>query len=713
MRKIKKVNNFLVIKNLFNSSIKTNSDIIQEIFNDIKNEKNIHIKKIIKKIKRISKKESSLLKTPDEFGNTLLHYAAFYGLNTIVSLLINTGSYWNIKNHLGQTPIFNAVINNNYSTYLLLKEDLFINDSDNLGNTLLHYAVLFKNTEIVQNLINNHADQKIKNNEQTPPLKGVLNYDENKIKNLHIFLLYTSLIPYTFIDDDNNNLAHYCIINKNYPLLREILKYRNFKKLFFQKNKKNATPLCLTGLLGDEEAFNIIFKKNYYNIKDVDFDIRSIYKNLSDINILKILSHQDFKKDLYLHKKGYGEELLILAKNNKKESLNYILDNFVLSSNIEQSTYENILYYLIENKDKETFERFYILFNKIKYNSFFNILIGLLDNNHDKDEVYQDKVNFILRKQYIFLRREQNINTEENILSSLNFLDFLSNLNDESLYFNLIENLKDRGLSFKNLNKMEYIQTGCILHKLIKKNKGEMAKKLPLLGLNIDILDFYEETALEIAISKKNNDMVEFLTYRTRFLNDDNYVYKIIEQTILENNMFSFSHLLDIIKITRNPIYLDKIMNYCIINNKNEYFQKIVFKDGLMKIKNNSRRLDTKKIQFYLYLAIEKNNVSSMEILISRGADINKISEEFTKTPLQTSIINNSYEAFMCLLKNGADIKQKSLITNEETLDIAIKNNRTKMIKELRKKVEFPNYLSNLKNPLETIYIKTKNFCSN
>jgi ankyrin repeat protein len=77
----------------------------------------------------------------DEFGNTLLNVAAQYGCYETCNLLCRAGAN--------------------------------INRPNNLGNTPLHHANEYKHMKLVDLLVENMADESIKNGNKKSPWEGI------------------------------------------------------------------------------------------------------------------------------------------------------------------------------------------------------------------------------------------------------------------------------------------------------------------------------------------------------------------------------------------------------------------------------------------------------------------------------------------------------------------------------------------------------------
>ena len=111
--------------------------------------------------------EWSKIQDTGVFGNTPLHSAAGVDSTEVLCMLISAGTDVNIKNNFGETPLHWAAYygNNKKITQLLIDAKANVNIKSHQGNTPLYWAVLHNKIDVVQLLINAGADLNIQNNE--------------------------------------------------------------------------------------------------------------------------------------------------------------------------------------------------------------------------------------------------------------------------------------------------------------------------------------------------------------------------------------------------------------------------------------------------------------------------------------------------------------------------------------------------------------------
>ncbi|OHT07635.1 hypothetical protein TRFO_24131 [Tritrichomonas foetus] len=109
----------------------------------------------------------------DEYGMTLLHYAAKYGNFAVLNFLINENpSLINKKDLHQMTPLHYSVKHRHYETTKLLldQNETLVNAKNSNGWTPLHFAVDTNNPEITKMLLNNpKIDRHARNNARITP----------------------------------------------------------------------------------------------------------------------------------------------------------------------------------------------------------------------------------------------------------------------------------------------------------------------------------------------------------------------------------------------------------------------------------------------------------------------------------------------------------------------------------------------------------------
>lgn len=107
---------------------------------------------------------SEVIKKTDGIGNTPLHYAAEWKLDSAVQTLLDKGANANAKNTNGETPLFSAIKSDSTSTIdLLLRNKAKKDERDYLGNGVLHQCVRYDAKNAAMKLIQRGVDMNVKN----------------------------------------------------------------------------------------------------------------------------------------------------------------------------------------------------------------------------------------------------------------------------------------------------------------------------------------------------------------------------------------------------------------------------------------------------------------------------------------------------------------------------------------------------------------------
>ena len=98
----------------------------------------------------------------DGNGNTPLHYAALWGMETMIPFILSRGGNIDAKNVKGETPLFTAVKANNVRTVKALcgqSGDALsdCNVRDAMGNTVLHAAIGWNAKEAAESILQYHG----------------------------------------------------------------------------------------------------------------------------------------------------------------------------------------------------------------------------------------------------------------------------------------------------------------------------------------------------------------------------------------------------------------------------------------------------------------------------------------------------------------------------------------------------------------------------
>ena len=331
-----------ILNNQNNNAICNNIDdnniIFKNLLNSIKNEENVKIFEILKKIKDLPKNSYTNLNIQDkENGNAALHYACLKNDNKIIQYLLEFNSDPNIKNNDGQTPLHIAAKEGYVEICkILIDNGALLNIYDSNKKTPIHYACENNYSELIKYFydifIEMDIDEKIcdnlKNNKEINSL--FKNYFKKKEKN------DKNKRPINHFSSKTNLLNH-----NNYYLLNNNIKNKSSDKIIKSKTKK-------TKLINIENKKEVHNKNN--NHTDTGSNISQNTGNSGGVNeneaklITSYEKYNNINKNKFKKISTKGNILIKDAYRKNKKSLNnpFIKDNKndSLSKNKENDYYE-------------------------------------------------------------------------------------------------------------------------------------------------------------------------------------------------------------------------------------------------------------------------------------------------------------------------------------------------------------------------------------
>lgn len=251
-------------------------------------------------------------------GNTSLHIACNFDLYDIALKLIEAGADVNLVNNNNNTPLHLACHRNHEkTTSLLIKSGSDLNIKNIDGNTPLHVCLLTDcisdETQIIKNLVANHADIHQLNNNKESPL--YLACHENHLEIVQL-LLNSGANPNTETLDGRTPL--YTALSRNFKQLA----------LYLAKSGVELNTLSSKGYTA-AQYFAIYFSEDeFLNLSShyIDFSIKNCHKNnifhiaaingLSQIFQLGINNPQ-FHKDVFETNKNNQTPLDLAIQNNQ------------------------------------------------------------------------------------------------------------------------------------------------------------------------------------------------------------------------------------------------------------------------------------------------------------------------------------------------------------------------------------------------------------
>lgn len=135
----------------------------------------------VNELKLIFEENPEIINSQNEVGYTPLVLACYSGNKDVVAFLVDKVDNINGLSNYG-TPLMAAVFKG-YSEIarILIENGVDVNMTDANGTTAAHYAVMFRNYDLIEQLVKANADFELKNNLQKSALDYAQMYNDNKI----------------------------------------------------------------------------------------------------------------------------------------------------------------------------------------------------------------------------------------------------------------------------------------------------------------------------------------------------------------------------------------------------------------------------------------------------------------------------------------------------------------------------------------------------
>ncbi|AYV85391.1 MAG: ankyrin repeat-containing protein [Satyrvirus sp.] len=308
-----------------------------------KNNENIYAlhlavsKKDVTMVKMLLKYVSNI-DSKNNYGSTALHYACSLQLTDIVKILLENGANQNIADTEYEFyPIFYAVIQNNIAiTKLLIDSSANVNSQDSMGNTIIHYAIIYNHMEILDYIMKNYDIKNKNTNIYVEDINQKLNlprkYIDPNIVNIdgltivHLMLYkfkddyeqyLEKIIPYcnlNYQDNIGNTILHIIVENNLWGKIEHLL---NIKKLnIYIKNNNGKSVLDMVQLTERENFLQLITKSYYNYLKKYSQGWLLKWQNqCSQTNSTEINEEECLK---YIRKAIVKEKMSVPRKKDKK-----------------------------------------------------------------------------------------------------------------------------------------------------------------------------------------------------------------------------------------------------------------------------------------------------------------------------------------------------------------------------------------------------------
>ena len=209
--------------------------------------------------------------------------------------------------------VFDAIFSNNIRALRDYLETGDVNIVNERGMSLLHYAIVFNNTEMFDLLIDNYINVNIQDNHGDTP-------------------------------------AHICVVNNKLGFLKSLIRHKADLSL---RNNDGETPLFKACTLGRESMVYLLLETDVLNLYEEDKLGETLFMGLIRSRNLELLNKLILDDKIVDKKNIFGEAPLhIAAKSGDYNVCKYLLDNNAFV-NIKNNSKETPLFYAVRGQNKE------------------------------------------------------------------------------------------------------------------------------------------------------------------------------------------------------------------------------------------------------------------------------------------------------------------------------------------------------------------------
>lgn len=208
---------------------------------------------------------------------------------------------------------FDSVYANNVSNLKSYLEKGDINIVNERGMSLLHYAIVFNNTEIFNLLLENYIDINIKDNHGDTP-------------------------------------AHYCVINNRMGFLKTLIRHDCDLSI---KNNDGHTPLFKACAHGRENMISLFLENQKFNLYETDSKDETVFMALVRSRNIDLLRNIELDDKIINTPNYIGETPLhIASKTGDLSIVDYLLKNRAFV-NAKNKTGETPLFYAVAAQNRD------------------------------------------------------------------------------------------------------------------------------------------------------------------------------------------------------------------------------------------------------------------------------------------------------------------------------------------------------------------------
>ena len=211
---------------------------------------------------------------------------------------------------------FDSIYSNNVMALREYLETGDINIKNERGMSLIHYAIVFANSEIFELLLENYIDINIQ-------------------------------------DSHGDTPAHYCVVNNRMGFLKTLIRKECNLSI---KNNDGQTPLFKACTLGREDMIFLLLESQQFNLYDKDSKDETVFMALIRSRNLELLNKIKLDDKVVDIKNFQGEAPLhIAARSGDYRIIKYLLENKAFV-NIKNNQGETPLFYAVRSQNKEAID---------------------------------------------------------------------------------------------------------------------------------------------------------------------------------------------------------------------------------------------------------------------------------------------------------------------------------------------------------------------
>ena len=313
--------------------------------------------------------------------------------------------------------MFKLIKEHNYSELIDLinnNDKLDLNEKDDTNTYLIHYAILFRNIDIIALLLSKKCKLDILDSDGRNIFYIPIKFNYTNI--IELLLKYSNTIigiPLLELQDKYYHIPlHYAILFNKYDIIETII--------------NNMTNLNFKTLEGDT-ALHLIIKNNSDEIQNKKFNIIKTLldkkininsNNLENQNVLHLAIENndiiitklllDNNIDINIETTNMHYTPILIASINKNTEICKLLINYELNINCQDIYGNSILNYAIINKSKELIKLYYnkVNVNLVNVNGYVSLNL-FFDNDYDISKINNYYFREILIKTNINIQNIQ------------------------------------------------------------------------------------------------------------------------------------------------------------------------------------------------------------------------------------------------------------------------------------------------------------------